>query len=707
MALWKLGWLETRAVFAGALACAAMTAAGCGSEISCGEGTSSVNGACVSDDVAPVFSAITVTHLKVPYDTTQPVYLGHRLPIQLALRADSEAELDEPRSVAVTVALVEHADGVPTDEELAALNQCEVATLHYDLVGGGRDEFFEPILELPKECLPDGRVEADYDIMVFVDVDETAMDADAQRMFAFTDMSYMLGDNPECKSSFEDGAEADGCLHTLHVEPSPGSDIEETVVPDGNIALFWEPAAGSTEEQRAMMTVEINRRAFGSDPYDVVNPDTGETEGRDMLEGILTQRVRIAPASGPHAGDFHDLEVDNEEGEMLSNPTWQRLTANSDNDYAFDLFPTTEVRDLIDTGDWRTEEEFVIEVCLDPSFAEAGEIGSTELADHSGGNILAANNCSRFNVLGVRARPPAAAANELSASTSLSRNIGNDVVGVKVGFESNARVGVGSGVANTEGFADLDAGRFPRIRIAQAKAAARVDLTDPSKSGVALGLDVFGTRVKSFNREVPNSAELFAQDWSFTQRRCVKSRFQIGPVPLGVEGCAQGEVGFEFSVGMAYGDAIEGGAVFDTADAEAQIIADARPYFSVGGSVKVAVDAGIARAGVQGELTLFDYSIPAQGTLNVGFDASDAAFGDTPSAMARLALHVDQDFRGPNGRVSLFADLRRLKWCKRWRIRYPCGLRWSRIATVPLFTFGAARDSRVMYDFTAPDAVLN
>ncbi len=281
------------------------------------------------------------------------------------------------------------------------------------------------------------------------------------------------------------------------------------------------------------------------------------------------------------------------------------------------------------------------------------------------------------------------------------------MVGVKVGFESNARIRVGSGVANTVGFADLDAGRFPRIRIGQAQATVHVDLADPTKSGFELGLDVFGTRVKTYDREVPTSAELFAEEWSYTQRRCVSSRFQIGPVPLGVEGCSQGSVGFEVNVGAAYGDAIEGGRVFATADAEGQIVADARPYFSVGGSVSVSVNAGIARAGVMGELTLFDYSIPAQSALNVGFVASDPDFGDTPSAMARLALHVDQDLRGPNGQVSLFADLRRLKWCKRWRIRYPCGLRWSRIATVPLFTFGSARDTRVMYDFTAPDAVLN
>jgi hypothetical protein len=213
--------------------------------------------------------------------------------------------------------------------------------------------------------------------------------------------------------------------------------------------------------------------------------------------------------------------------------------------------------------------------------------------------------------------------------------------------------------------------------------------------------------VKTYDREVPTSAELFSEKWSYTQRRCVRSRFQIGPVPLGVEGCSQGSVGFEVNVGAAYGDAIEGGRVFATADAEGQIIADARPFFSVGGSVSVAVDVGIARAGAMGELTLFDYSIPAQGALNLGFVAADPDFGDTPSAMARLALHVDQDLRGPNGQVSLFADLRRLKWCKRWRIRYPCGLRWSRIATVPLFTFGSARDTRVMYDFTAPDVVLN
>ena len=394
----KFGWFENlRALPLGAAALMASLSPGCGSDTSCGDGTTLVNGVCVASDTAPVFSAITVTHLGVPYDTSHPVFLGHRLPIQLALRADSEQELQEPRSVAVNVSLIEHFDGnAPSDEELAALAQCDVATLHYDLVGGGRDEFFEPILELPEECLRDGRTSVDYDIMVLVDVDESTMDEDARRFYAFTEAEHYDGQNPECRSSLEDGAQPDGCVHTLRVQPSPGTDIEERVTPDGNIALFWEPSEGTDEEQRAMLTVEIDRRAFGHDPYDVMDPDTGEIGDRDLVGGVLTQRVRIAPAGGPFAGDFVDLEVDNEQGETLSNPTWRRLTANSDNDYSFELFPTEEVRTLIETGDWRTEEEFVIEVCLDPDFEEEGEIGGTGIQADPGADVLEANNCDRF-----------------------------------------------------------------------------------------------------------------------------------------------------------------------------------------------------------------------------------------------------------------------------------------------------------------------
>ncbi|MCA9574381.1 MAG: hypothetical protein R3B40_22355 [Polyangiales bacterium] len=694
----------------GALLSLAAAGSGCGASRTCGDGTVLRDGVCVASDALPVFSAITVSHLAVPYDTTQPVYLGHRLPIQLALRAESEAPLPEPREVAVSVALIEHFEGTPTVEERAALAQCEVATLHYELVGGGTDQTFEPILELPQECLREGRTSVDYDLMVFVDVDEEqpSMDVDAQRMFAFTEAAQAEGLNPPCRSSFEEGAEADGCLHTLRVEPSPGTDIEEEVTPDGNIALFWERAPGSDEEQRAMITVEIDRRAFGADPFDVVDPETGDVGDRNLLEGELIQRVRIAPAEGDFAGDFVDVEVDNENGDTLANPRWSRLTANSDNDYSFDLFPTEEILTLVDTGDWRTVEEFVIEVCLESTFQEAGELGGRAASDPTtSGSAVDENNCARFPVLGVRARPPAQAASELGASATLSRQIGNNDVGVQLNFESKSFVSGPGAYTRTQATADLASSRLPRIRVGDAKASAAVDLQDPAASNLDMYLDVFGTRVQSFHRSVPDSADLYSRDWNFTQRRCVSTRFQIGPVPLGIEGCVQGQVGLDFNLGIAHGDAVEGGRRFPDADAEAQIAATARPYINLGGSVSVAVDVVIFRAGVQGSLTVFDYALPVSGSLNVGFTLSDPTFGDTPSTQANLNLHVDQNMRGPNGGVYLFADLRTIRWCRAWIFYYPCGLNWSRIATVPLFKFGAARDSRVLYDNTTPTMVLN
>ena len=701
-------WGQARRGTVGALTCLAALTAGCGSDVTCGEGTVRRGGACVSEDAVPAFSAITVSHLVVPYDTTQAVYLGHRLPIQLALRSESDEQLEQPRDVAVSVSLIEHFEGTPTVAERAELDQCEVATLHYELVGGGTVQTFEPILELPQECLRDGRTSVDYDIIITVDVDEANMELDAPRMFAFTQLADAEGANPDCRSSFEEGAPPDGCLHVLRVEPSPGTDIEEEVTPDGNIALFWEQTPGSDEEQRAMITVEIDRRAFGHDPYDVIDPETGEVGDRNLLEGQTIQRVRIAPAEGDFAGDFVDVEVDNEAGDTLTNPRWSRLTANSDNDYSFDLFPTPEILALVDTGDWRTVEEFVIEVCLESTFQEAGELGGRPSDDPTAsGTDIDANNCARFPVLGVRARPPAQAASELGASATLSRAIGNNTVGVQLDFESKSFVSGAGAYTRTQATADLNSGRLPRLRVGDAKASASVDLQNPASSNLDMYLDVFGTRIQSFHRDVPETADLYSRDWNFTQRRCVSTRFQIGPVPLGIEGCVQGEVGLEFNLGLAHGDSIDGGRVFPAADAEAQIAASARPYISLGASVSVAVDVVIFRAGVSGSLTVFDYSLPTTGSLNVGFTLSDPLFGDTPSTSASLNLHVDQDMRGPNGGIYLFADLRTIRWCRAWFVYYPCGLNWSRIATVPLFTFGAARDRRVLYDQSSPVMVLN
>ena len=51
--------------------------------------------------------------------------------------------------------------------------------------------------------------------------------------------------------------------------------------------------------------------------------------------------------------------------------------------------------------------------------------------------------------------------------------------------------------------------------------------------------------------------------------------------------------------------------------------------------------------------------------------------------------------------------MRNNRWCRSWIFCYPCGLNWSRIATFPLFKFGAARDRRVLYEQVSPVLVLN
>jgi hypothetical protein len=34
-----------------------------------------------------------------------------------------------------------------------------------------------------------------------------------------------------------------------------------------------------------------------------------------------------------------------------------------------------------------------------------------------------------------------------------------------------------------------------------------------------------------------------------------------------------------------------------------------------------------------------------------------------------------------SGKISAFADVHKIKWCKKWGVRYPCGAHWHREAT--------------------------
>lgn len=676
---------------------------GCGdAPRTCGTGTVDRGGTCVPAPVTAPFTEITVTHLNVPYDESRPVFVGHRLPLRIGITSRSAQPLGAPRTVAMNISMIEHATGTPTATQAAALRQCIVRGFEAELSGNGEEQLFEPTVEIPPECLPSGAESVTYNLVIQVDMDERALPADAERASYFTEAAQAVqGANGRCRSSMDPAAPVDGCVHRMIVRASPGTDVSERVTPDGRIALFWQ-GTQPNETQREMMTVHVDRRAYGHDPFDIASADA------DRLPGAVTQRVRIAPATGPHAGEYRPLRV--QAAEMGAAPTEtravERLAPASDNRYDYELFPTEEVMGLVSTGEWRDVNDFMIEACLEPAFEERGEDGDVlnEGEEGAAPHTPRSDDCRRFAVLGVRAQPAAAPslASRLDFNREWSRHWGNDKIGLEARFNTENYVIVGGAVTDTTGRVALVSRYLPDITLVDAKAYAGVDLFQVDRTGVELRVDVFGIRALGYERRVPESRELYNRDWSVMKRQCKSGRVQVGPVPVGLEGCVQGTLGLNVNVGL-YRDAAIENRRFATHDAEGQIVATVTPYLTIGASASVSVDLLVVRGGVEGQITVLDVRAPVTGSAAVGLMRSDPATM-RPSAEANLNVSWRMILTGLNGRILLFVDTRGVQWCRKrvWfvNVSYPCGFTWDRRGDLTLFTFGADPETFTLFDRT-------
>lgn len=677
--------------------------AGCGNARVCGTGTTEVEGACVPTPVAAPFSEISVTHLNVPYDESRPVFVGHRLPLRLGITSRSTRALQTPQQVTLNISLIENTQGTPDAARLAALRQCFVRTLDVGLNGSGEEQIFEPTVEIPPECLPAGAESVTYNVVVQVDTDERALPAEAGRAWYFTDANRTSMGTGQCRSSMDPDAAADGCVHRFILRPSPGTDVSETVTPNGRVALFWLGAMPGQESRGEMMSIQVDRRAYGHDPFDLASADA------DRLPGTVTQRIRIAPATGPHAGEFQPLRVQADAASMPPTEarTFDRLLPSADNRHEYDLFPTEEVLRLVTEGDWRDINDFTIEACLEPAFEERGEEGDILNDGEEGATPHSArsDDCRRFSVVGVRAQPAApspSAASRLDLNREWSRHFGNNNIGLDARFNTENYVIVGGAVSDSTGRVAVTSRYLPDLTLFDARAYAGVDLFQPDRTGLELRVDVFGVRALSFERRVPEMRELYNRDWSVMRRQCKSGRVTIGPIPIALEGCMQGTLGLNVNAGI-YRDGAIAMRRFADLDTEGQLAVTVTPYANAGGSASVSIDVLIARAGVEGQLTILDVRAPVTGSANVGLQRMDP-MTNRPAAQANLNINWQLVVTGLRGRILLFADTRGVKICRKrvWfvNVPYPCGITWDRRGDLTLFSFGADPETFTLLDRT-------
>jgi hypothetical protein len=129
----------------------------------------------------------------------------------------------------------------------------------------------------------------------------------------------------------------------------------------------------------------------------------------------------------------------------------------------------------------------------------------------------------------------------------------------------------------------------------------------------------------------------------------------VSIVPVTVLAEAKGGLGIKAGIGL---------------DGIAKLSANITPYVDVGAVAEGGVGALGYSAGAGADLTIIkeEFITKASGEMEFVGDETDIT-----SIEGTLKENISNVFTGPNGKVYLYAKYRKVKWCKKYGIWYPCG----------------------------------
>ena len=184
------------------------------------------------------------------------------------------------------------------------------------------------------------------------------------------------------------------------------------------------------------------------------------------------------------------------------------------------------------------------------------------------------------------------------------------------------------------------------------------DLTLWSKGGLDCALDCPGIVPGETPQQKKERIDCLKECWAFGKSTSFNKNFVVGVVPLTASFSAWGLIGAEISMGV---DEIACGVPLS-------FEAHTGPWANLGTEVTAGVGAGAFSAGVGGALDpLLEDTFFA--TVSVELSSEE---GDVTGV-----LHEDitNTLTGPQGKVFFYVRYPCIKWCKKWGIPYPCGLR--------------------------------
>lgn len=403
--------------------------------------------------------------------------------------------------------------------------------------------------------------------------------------------------------------------------------------------------------------------------------ESGES-GQDPTQ---FEETEIIPAT-PHYYT-HGLYVENDCGER------NLATCNSA------LNPRTDII----YGDWSTETDFLVRACLVP-VDDTGDEDKAFDAD-------ASNNCKEIPLKVVRHATTGSASNASSYGFNyqFKDGAGSDST-LRLGWDMHTWNNINTGGITIDNEAAMTLGSkligTTDIMRGWAKGAAYVSLVG---SYYDYGVTAFGTKVYGDAKEVPEYH--WEKDWNVSKELRRGTILWAGPIPVNVEIRFSGQAGVVVNLDIIGVDkpftANEESETYllektGTASRIGLAQLSATPYGNMVVVASASLSAAAVRAGVAGQLTLFDLRVPLTGRLWWGLT-------NLNPVTLKIGVWADLklNFTTMSGRVYLFAERWDIKWCSKKivfkRIKYPCGEEWDTIWDYTIADWGGWRWNQTLW----------
>jgi hypothetical protein len=623
---------------------------------------------CDGQSVLTTTEDIKVTSLDAVSTT---VYTDHELGISMTIQ--STHDLDE---VTVVVGLMEeHADGI-SDEALADLKSCPLGRMTFTNLTANTPTTVQKDFLVHEDCL-NGETTGTFNLFTYIDPDEKikefGSEAEENNATVFNQQELSKTNNQAC----QDPDSNVGCIYSITVDANPGIDLAVAEFElESSVGILY-PAADHVDVTAGQE--EFNRPHIKADTG--IRLDGADRSSENALSSATELRYDICPTSsaGCQDGDWMPLTIYSKTDSFNGHDRVEsisELPSGHVTYYSHDLYAEgTTLTKMQEDGDWANAYEYTVRACInkprDAGFGLTAFTPVTEgIKDHDDDD---SNNCKYANVILAEPKNAVVDAPATVSSYSFDRSKtdfwgSHSKIGVSLDAGTNNTLDFSGARTHTWAKADLEGWLPLNIIDAYAKANADVSIVG---SSLDVKVAAFTKTYFSYTRSIPEYS--WSKKWSISKKACTTFSYGIYVVALDVEVCASGKLGYDAELTISAKSGA-GSGVFANSAKIGSIDPQFKPYLNFDGSADANIDAAVARAGIIATIAILDASGPVTGYLRWGLN--DAAHMVIQGNI-NLKLVLDT----LNGKIVAFADVREVKWCKKWFVHYPCGVRWKREAT--------------------------